>query len=49
MAEPNPEYRASSDWGLFEVDETLPASLILKAERQVLGEIESASPWSRPG
>ena len=43
------KYRSIFDWDVPEVDEALSDRLILKAVRQVLDEIESASAGGTPG
>ena len=43
------KYRAIFGWDVPEVDEALSDRLILKAVRQVLDEIESASAGGTPG
>ena len=43
------KYRSIFDWDVPEVDEALSGRLILKAVRQVLDEIESATAEGTPG
>ena len=43
------KYRAIFGWDVPEVDEALSDRLILKAVRQILDEIESASAGGMPG